>query len=69
MAFTQSDIDTLKAAMKSGVKSVTYADGRGVTYRDIGEMQSVLALMQNDVDQAASTPSISYASFDRGDCA
>lgn len=39
MAFEQSDLDTLDQAIASGVQSVTYADGRAVTYRNMADLQ------------------------------
>lgn len=68
MAFTQSDIDTLKTAMLSNVKSVTFADGRTVQYRDIAEMKDVLAMAQADVNAASNKSPISYLTVTRGDC-
>lgn len=41
MAWTQADLDALKGAMKSGVKTVTFSDGRSVSYRSIKEMERV----------------------------
>lgn len=52
MAFTEADIDRLKAAMAQGALRVRYAD-REVTYRSLDEMKETLALMQADVDAVA----------------
>lgn len=56
MAWTQIDIDALKAAIATGVTSVSYAGppARSVSYRSLAEMQAVLAMMERDVN--ASTP-------------
>jgi hypothetical protein len=55
--WTQSDIDTLKAAVASGVLSVSY-DGppkRTITYQSLAEMRALLAEMIADVAAANST--------------
>lgn len=52
MAWTQSDIDALKAAMGTGVRDVTYSDGSRQVYRDLGEMRQVLSMMQAEVGAA-----------------
>lgn len=45
--WTQADIDTLKAAIASGVLSVSYAGppARSITYQSLAEMRSLLASM------------------------
>lgn len=43
MAYTQKDIDALKAAIATGATKVRFADNREVTYRTLAEMRSVLA--------------------------
>lgn len=55
MAFTQSDIDALKRAMRHGTLQVRYPDGRQVTYRGLAEMRQLLAMMEADRDGAAGT--------------
>lgn len=58
--WTQSDIDTLKTAVASGVLQVRY-DGppaRMVQYQSLREMRDLLASMVADV--AASSGSASY---------
>lgn len=49
MAFSQSDIDKLKAAIGTGALRVRYADGRDVTFRSLAEMRETLRMMQDDV--------------------
>lgn len=53
MAFTQSDIDALKSALRSGLLEVRYADGRTVKYRSLSEMRELLGMMQADVAAAS----------------
>jgi len=59
MAWTQGDIDRLKAAIATGVREVQYADGTRSVYRSLGEMREVLALMRAEV-AAAAGPQRSY---------
>jgi hypothetical protein len=54
MAWTQTDIDKLKAAMAQGARRVKYAD-REVEYRDLAEMRQTLGLMESEVNAAAGT--------------
>jgi len=52
MAFTQADIDKLKAAIATGALRVRYAD-RDVMYRSLAEMRQTLAMMEEEVAAAA----------------
>jgi hypothetical protein len=54
--WTQADIDTLRAAIASGVMSVSYAGPpqRSVTYQSLDAMRAVLAEMIRDVSGATS---------------
>ena len=67
--FTQSDIDTLKAAITSGVLTVTY-DGpprRSITYQSLQAMRDLLASMQQDVNAStAGTKGYRLAGFKKG---
>ena len=58
MAWTQADVDALKAAMATGALSVNYAGppARSITYRSLDEMNAVLALMQREVSGANAVP-------------
>lgn len=38
MAWTQSDLDTIRSHIASGIQSVRYADGRQVTYQSLDAM-------------------------------
>jgi hypothetical protein len=53
--WTQADVDSLKAAVASGVLTVRYdgPPGRTITYQSLAEMRSLLASMQQDVARAA----------------
>jgi uncharacterized FlgJ-related protein len=48
MAWTQTEIDSLKASIAQGVLTVKFAN-REVTYRSLREMRETLAMMQADV--------------------
>ena len=58
MAWTQADIDKLKAAIAGGsvVESMTFAD-QSFTFRSIDDMLKVLAMMQGEVSAASGAPS------------
>jgi hypothetical protein len=67
MAYTQNDIDELKAAIATGALRVRFGSGpdsREVTYRSLDQMRSILADMQAEVSPVRVSP-ISYASFSR----
>ena len=49
MAYTQADIDALKRAMATGVRRVTYADGRSHEFFSMAEMNAQLQRMEKDV--------------------
>jgi hypothetical protein len=38
MAFTQTDLDTIRAAIASGIMKVRYADGREIAYQSAEAM-------------------------------
>lgn len=52
MAWTQSDIDTLKQAIATGAQEVELRSGetgRKIRYRGLAEMQSILSQMEAEV--------------------
>lgn len=51
MPFTQSDIDTLKAAIAAGrgARSITFSD-QSVTFHSVAEMLQLLATMEQEVN-------------------
>ena len=57
-SWTQSDLDALEAAIKKGVRSVSYASGR-VDYHSLDEMLRLRAIMRDEI----STPSPSQAIY------
>jgi hypothetical protein len=60
MAWTQTDIDRLKAAMSSAgsISAMTFGD-QSFTFRSISDMQALLADMQ--VEVSAANPSSTFA--------
>jgi hypothetical protein len=65
VAWTQTDVDRLKAAIASGTRSVAYAD-KVVQYQDITSMMTALTAMLAEVAGPASSGSRStYAGFSR----
>lgn len=68
MAWTESDVLKLEAAIASGVQTVTF-DGpprRSVTYQTTSEMVKALALMRASIAQAAGKSSVGFASTKKG---
>jgi hypothetical protein len=55
MAWSQSDIDTLKAAIGSGILHVAYSD-RTITYKSNADQLQALALMEREVNPTTSIP-------------
>lgn len=53
MAWTQSDVDALKAAIAAGVRRVAIND-RMVEYQDMAAMIRALSLMEAEVASSAS---------------
>lgn len=65
MSWTQAEIDTLRAAIASGVLTVKYAGppAREITYQSLDAMRSLLAEMTR---QVASSPSYRRVSWSKG---
>lgn len=59
MAFSQNDVDTLKAAIASGVMLVKFADGRHVQYQSGADLRAALALAEAEVANAGGSRSSS----------
>ncbi|MGO4167853.1 phage head-tail joining protein [Novosphingobium sp. YAF33] len=49
MAFQQSDLDGLDAAIATGVRKVTFADGRSTEYQNLDQMLTARDLIANEV--------------------
>lgn len=62
MAFTQTDLDNINAAIATGEMTVEF-NGRRVTYRTMGELQAAKTHIQSELARAAqatSTPRSVY---------
>jgi hypothetical protein len=64
MAYTQADIDALKAAMATGTRRVTYGD-KTVEYRDQADMERQLQAMQAEVNPSQAGSAVSYGWYSR----
>ncbi|OYZ15630.1 MAG: hypothetical protein B7Y35_06060 [Sphingomonadales bacterium 28-64-96] len=58
MAWTQSDLDAINAAIASGAMEVRYADGSGAKYRSLDDMMKVRDMIAAVVAPAATAPGI-----------
>jgi hypothetical protein len=65
LAWTQTQLDALDAAIARGVLTVRYAD-REVTYQSIDAMLKARAVMAQSIAAAAGTSSTRYAAHDKG---
>ena len=65
MAWTQADIDTMKAAIASGILTVRHMDGRLVTYQDTADMLRALAAMEQSLTESSTSGRSTFASFRR----
>jgi hypothetical protein len=53
MAYSQADLDALSAAITSGIKSVTFADGRRTEYQTLADMRALRDDMKAEIQAAA----------------
>lgn len=67
MAFSQTDRDTIAAAIATGALSVRFADGRQVTYQNSDQLIRTLALIDAELAglSATATPRYAFATFPR----
>ena len=65
MAWTQTDIDTLKVAVAQGILTVTYAGPpeRSITYQSLSAMRALLAEM---TAQVTGSPRYRLATTNKG---
>lgn len=56
MAFSQSDLDALDAAIAAGrgARQITFNDGQTVAFNSIAEMLSLRAIMKREIDETSS---------------
>lgn len=65
MAWTQTDLDALSAAITAGVKSVTFADNRRVEYHSLDEMRRLRADMKGELAAARSRVAVPRTTIGR----
>jgi len=68
MAFTQTDRDTVAAALATGAKTVQFSDGRRVEYQTGADLRATLAAIDAELAgaSASATPRVAYSSIYRG---
>ena len=49
MAWTQTDLDAVEAAIASGELTVQHSDGRRITYRSIDELKAARSLIKGEI--------------------
>jgi hypothetical protein len=52
MAYTQTDVDRLETAIAQGVMSVTFSDGRSVTFSSFEELSARLDFVKRQMGVA-----------------
>lgn len=57
MAYQQSDLEMLERAIASGIRSITFADGRKTEYQSLADMRAVRADVKAEL--AASSSQVS----------
>jgi hypothetical protein len=63
-AWTQADLDAIKAAIASGTKSIQYED-KVVTYHSLKEMMDLVAIIEAELEPSGEGM-CTFASFNRG---
>lgn len=64
MAYTSADLTALKAAIKSGAKSVRLPNGQSITLQDAAYLQWLMGKMKTDI--SGQRPSVHRTVFERG---
>ncbi|MEN9767689.1 MAG: hypothetical protein RLZZ32_1649 [Cyanobacteriota bacterium] len=64
MAYTQTQLNDLRAAIAEGVTKVA-ANGRTVEYRSLAEMRQLERIMAEELEQSTRRPERIYYSFRR----
>lgn len=49
MAFTQTDLDTIKSAIASGELSVRLSDGRETVYRSMADLMRAKTMIESEI--------------------
>jgi hypothetical protein len=69
MAYTQADLDALKAAIASGARKVIFGSGpdsRTVEYRSLNDMLATLSLIAAEVSPGTAPSSRTVGSYSSG---
>ena len=53
MAYTQADLATIEATIKTGSLKVRYSDGREVTFRSLADLRSLRDEMRRELGLAS----------------
>lgn len=53
MAYQQSDLDKLDQAIASGIRSVTFADGRRTEYQSLDQLLAARTVVEAQIKMAA----------------
>ncbi len=53
MAYQQSDLDKLDAAISSGVRSITFADGRRTEFHSLDQLLAARKVVESQLKMAA----------------
>jgi arylamine N-acetyltransferase len=64
MAYTQTQLNDLRAAIAEGVLKVS-ANGRTVEYRSLADMRQLERIMADELEQSTRRPERIYCSFRR----
>lgn len=67
MAFTQSDLDAIDAAIASGALTVRSSDGKQVTYRSIEELTRARKVVADSIAAASTTATRMYPRYQVAD--
>lgn len=67
MALTQTDLDSINAAIASGELSIRSSDGKQVTYRSMDDLLKARALAEGDIAAAAAPAGRLYPRYQLAD--
>lgn len=65
MGWTQTDLDAIENAIKSGTLRVKYSD-KEVTYRSLDELLKIRDLIKKDLGLSSGVGNRLYASYSKG---
>jgi hypothetical protein len=65
VAYSQADLDALKTAQKSGVRSIRLPNGQAISMQDRAHVAWLIGQMKRDI-RGSQAPSVHRTIFDRG---